>query len=562
MREDTIYDLFFASLSGIATPEQQARLAQVLENDKDVQKEYVEYIMLFTRLYRREGARVVKQIENKPSQIESLIMDLSRQEQKASPVEVDSGTQVIEVEQEDNTAPKSAGTSKIIRFYNVLVSAAAVFMFLFIIYAELFPPNYSVPVASVVDQLNVKWNSSSEHLDNNEQIFTNRPPYKLDKGIVTLAYDKDVEVVIEGPAEFRIDKKGLELAFGRVYTYVSETGRGFTVDTPNSRFVDLGTEFGVFVDDDASSELHVLKGEVQYFSGLAGAPKRSKIIKKNNARRFDAITGEVETIPIANESFARHVDSNSGLIWRGQQKLDLAKLAAGKDSWLPGDAVGINPIEAKYVDAHFNRSQKSNNQYNIFASSKFIDGVFIPDGGNGELIVNSNGDSFACPDTSGGFTNNICLFRSGVVREKSKIAPAVFNGRNLEDNPQSLMCLHSNCGITIDLEAIRRSMPEHVLSSFKSSGGITEFVKGMAGRAADVDVYILVDGEVKYQRELLKITDGVIDIDIDLNVQDRFMTIIVTDGLRETDMSGSAAWANDFFYLINPEIIFGDAKED
>ena len=62
-------------------------------------------------------------------------------------------------------------------------------------------------------------------------------------------------------------------------------------------------------------------------------------------------------------------------------------------------------------------------------------------------------------------------------------------------------------------------------------------------------------GRFRYKRELLKVKDGVITIDFELGSEDRFLTFIVTDGLRDTDTSKGGAWANDFFYLVNPQLI-------
>ena len=534
--------------------------------DKECAHKYVELISMLSELSGQSRADIsidnITKIMPKDSEeglVKELLYKIVDIEDKAPAIEIESEGDVgAPIDEKSEFKPKKS--SKFFRLFDRFVYLAAVFMIMFVIYAEVFSPQYTVQVATVVDQVGVKWSKGSEQLSINDRVLTNQFPYRIDKGIVKIKYDQGVDVLIEGPAEFVIEKKGMDLTFGRVYSYVSETGRGFMVDTPNSRFVDLGTEFGVFVDSDASSELHVLKGEVQYFSGLSGAPKTSKIIRQNNARRFDAGTGEVLAIPVANEYFARHVDSGTGLIWRGSKKLDLVKIIAGKDSWQAGDAIGINPISAKYVSANFNQPIKNNNQYNIFETSKFVDGVFIPDGGNGEVTITSAGDTFACRDTSGGFTNNICLFRSGVERQKTKISKVIFNGKNIEDSPESIICLHSNCGITIDLKAISDSMPGHALEKFNAWGGITEFVDGLSGRAADVDLWVLVDGQVRYEKELLKVKDGIIDIDIDLVSDDRFLTIIVTDGLRETDASKNSPWANDFFYLVNPEIILGEGR--
>ena len=75
----------------------------------------------------------------------------------------------------------------------------------------------------------------------------------------------------------------------------------------------------------------------------------------------------------------------------------------------------------------------------------------------------------------------------------------IFDGKNIEENPESIICLHSDCGLTIDLDAVRESMPDHEVTKFNSIGGISEFVEGLSGRAADVDVWVLVDGQVQVQ---------------------------------------------------------------
>ena len=46
---------------------------------------------------------------------------------------------------------------------------------------------------------------------------------------------------------------------------VTEAGHGFTIETPNGKVVDLGTEFGVTVDDLGVSEVSVFQGKVEAF---------------------------------------------------------------------------------------------------------------------------------------------------------------------------------------------------------------------------------------------------------------------------------------------------------
>ncbi len=551
-------ELVAAEFDNDLTLEQFTTLNNMLKH-KEYALKYVELVSMFTELAGQ--SRLDQILANNADQgiggqinteILSRIVDI---EDSAPAIELESEVEEQSqiVEHKDSKESKS---SRFFKLFDRFIYLAAVFMVLFIAYAELFSPQYSIPVATVTDQVDVRWSKSSEQFHTSDRLLTNQFPYKIDKGIVSIKYDQGVDVVIEGPAEFTIEKNGIDLAQGRIYSYVSEVGRGFTVDTINNRYVDLGTEFGVSVEKETSEELHVLKGKVQFFSGLTGAPKDSSVIFANDARRFNSKTGKVSAIPVETELFARQLDSKAGMIWRGQKTLDLTRLAAGrKDSWNIGDAVGINPVDGKYVDANYNRRVNSNNKYSIVADSKIVDGVFIPDGGDGEVVISSTGLTFACPDTSGGYTQNICLFRSGIKRENSKVSDVIFNGVEIEKNPESIMCFHSNCGMTIDLKAIKESMPGHELSGFKALGGITEFVDGLIGRPADIDLWVLVDGQLKYSRELLMVKDGTIDIDIDLADDARFLTIIVTDGLRPADPPKYAGWENDFFYLVNPEIV-------
>jgi len=124
---------------------------------------------------------------------------------------------------------------------------------------------------------------------------------------------------VEGPAVFDMERSGVFLEYGRLYSVVSETGTGFTVETPTSQFVDLGTEFGVQADINGSSELHVTKGRVQFFAGSKSKSRTSRMITENLAVRFNALSGLIKDVPIRKTAFVRKIDSASHSVWKGQQ---------------------------------------------------------------------------------------------------------------------------------------------------------------------------------------------------------------------------------------------------
>ena len=93
----------------------------------------------------------------------------------------------------------------------------------------------------------------------------------LEKGMAQITYGNGAVVLLEGPASFRIDspKSGF-LARGKLMARAdTEESRQFTIITPDARFEDLGTEFGVMIDDKGRSAVAVFAGKVKAEAKLA-----------------------------------------------------------------------------------------------------------------------------------------------------------------------------------------------------------------------------------------------------------------------------------------------------
>ena len=87
---------------------------------------------------------------------------------------------------------------------------------------------------------------------------------RLFAGSVELTFDQGAVVTVDGPVEFRPLSTGqLELRRGRLLASVPQQAIGFTVSTPTSQVVDLGTEFEVAVNDEGQSDVQVLRGEIE-----------------------------------------------------------------------------------------------------------------------------------------------------------------------------------------------------------------------------------------------------------------------------------------------------------
>jgi hypothetical protein len=99
--------------------------------------------------------------------------------------------------------------------------------------------------------------------------------------------------------------------------------------------------------------------------------------------------------------------------------------------------------------------------------------------------------------------------------------------------------------------AIRQSLPELELGSIEALGGVTEAVREKKGGI--VDFFVLIDGQVRFEKKSLKATDGTISLRIDLNIEDRFLTFVVSDAAQE-GRDISEEHASDFFYLVCPQL--------
>jgi hypothetical protein len=133
--------------------------------------------------------------------------------------------------------------------------------------------------------------------------------YQLDEGIVQIAFESGVQVVIEAPASFEIHSPELMiLNEGRLAATVAPQGVGFTVETPDAEVVDYGTEFAIEVVGEQSSEVHVFKGEVEVHPKQQDTSIDPVRLVTNQATRIDHSTLIPLGISVDQQRFLRSLD--------------------------------------------------------------------------------------------------------------------------------------------------------------------------------------------------------------------------------------------------------------
>jgi hypothetical protein len=394
--------------------------------------------------------------------------------------------------------------------------AALLLMIISVNYIQFFTHE---EVATLTDNVNARWKDVDISTEKNSRLATRQGVMTLEKGLVKLQFDSSAKVVIEAPAKFEITTGDqIQLHMGRIYATVTPEAVGFTIKTLNAKIVDLGTEFGVQVDIGGNTELHVLKGKTTLVCGDQN--KTSVMLTGGNARKIAGPEAALSDIQCDENRFARDINSNSHIAWRGQS-IQLADIVGNGNGFGTGISnIGINPVTGQTgVITEENRT--ASNTYKTLSQNPYIDGVFVPNGKT-KQIVSSQGHVFEdCPETCGNFYLDI-----GSTPRIAALNASVLKQINHGSNDYNCLLLHANIGITFNLNAIRSQLSGRKIKQFKSQLCISE----TAPILPNGDFWVLVDGKVRYCKMHVAQRDFLDSVSIDLQDNDRFLTLVTTDG--------------------------------
>ncbi|MEM6689658.1 MAG: FecR domain-containing protein [Planctomycetota bacterium] len=94
--------------------------------------------------------------------------------------------------------------------------------------------------------------------------------FRLDAGTVELEFNRGARVTLQGPSVFELKHSDLmHVSSGNLVARIPEEAIGFTITTDEAEVVDLGTEFGMRVEDGRQTEVHVIEGLVEVFERQA-----------------------------------------------------------------------------------------------------------------------------------------------------------------------------------------------------------------------------------------------------------------------------------------------------
>ena len=127
------------------------------------------------------------------------------------------------------------------------------------------------------------------------------------QGLLELEFASGARVTLEGPATFTaVTPMSAVLLHGQLTANVPKQARGFKVETPGGQTIDLGTRFGLSVDDRGETETHVFEGEVLVRDNMKeeGVPEEIHLTE-NMAYKFASASSPSRSLPAEPERFVQ-----------------------------------------------------------------------------------------------------------------------------------------------------------------------------------------------------------------------------------------------------------------
>jgi ferric-dicitrate binding protein FerR (iron transport regulator) len=151
----------------------------------------------------------------------------------------------------------------------------------------------------------------------------------LVRGSVQMRLSSGVLLDVSAPIEMNlIDAMHVQVLSGRLTADVGENGKGFVIETPQTRVVDLGTRFGVDASDAAHTDVVVFQGQVELYQ--TGTKERMALLGTGEALRVEnhRRTSRIVSVTGSDESGA----------WRTQGRAAAdAVIASVSDSMIAND---------------------------------------------------------------------------------------------------------------------------------------------------------------------------------------------------------------------------------
>ena len=537
--------LILKCLCGDADAVEQAELREHLENDPYAMQYYSEYVMLYSAMYQPGNVSAEpdkEQFDAAGSVLGGIWHELADEELIAE--EVVTSRKLWGRRRRKKVTAKEPTVRQLVKkrevvklrrqfsrmaIHTAVISTAAMLFIALLVWLD---PQKGPVMARVTSSINAVWDDVASVGGQGSPMRSGR--MRLFEGFVEFLMEGGAEVIVQGPAVVEMENDGqLFLQTGSLVSRVPPEAVGFIVRTPNATIVDYGTEFGVTAYPSGVTETYVFDGVVEIRAGsdpvMHGEVMR---LHAGQGGRVDADGNVVVwNMDKQNDRYVRKMPEEGAFTSSGS-RLDLADVVGGGNGFGSGK-IGpvIDPVTGNILPGFSDANNRpGNGEYVTVPENSYIDGVFVPDGSNGFVEITSAGHVFTdCPDTSGMYWSEIsndareALYNAAADADRRQVA---FDGIEYGTKSEPAILIHANLGITFDLDEFRRMLVLQKIIGFNARCGISEPMS----YTAKADFRVFVDGVERFEWTGVRTTQGLREINIELNDDDRFLTLVTTDG--------------------------------
>ena len=363
----------------------------------------------------------------------------------------------------------------------------------------------------------------------------------LRSGLLEITYDAGAKVILQGPVTYEVDSAaGGFLSVGKLTARLEKKAEeagysrsafplppsAFAITTPTAVVTDLGTEFGVEVNESGWTVTRVFRGIVEVQPATEGDRPRGVPIQLRANQSVQVVVGKDGKRPVV----LRISDQPQGFVRRlvpSSKLVDLLDIVAGGNGAGHRRERGIDPSSGM-EDANFLGSlHTTDHKYHPSPYFELIDGVFVPEGSRGPVQLDSAGHKFNLPGTLGQSAGSIWARAYDVWPESLKTdinywAHCGKFGDDFMPQRRGLLAMHSNVGLTFSLDAIRRAREGRQFNRFRATAG--------KDKSTLADLWVFIDGRLAWSALHLTDASGVKQINVPIRPEDRFLTLVSTDG--------------------------------
>ena len=287
-----LFPLLDALLEGDISGEDHARLEALLDDSAQARRLYSQYLELDLDI------RQLQLTAAQPNPVEELVRQSSRQ-----------------------TARQSVGSR--VRFALLGAAAATAVCLLIAVFSyPLWRASDSTrangagrkpsrqeetkpAMARVMRLIDVRWSDGRRKFSLGDSV--KREWLHVSSGIVQLELSSGAALALEGPARLRIDSATeCFVQKGKVVVLGPPDLPEFTITSPGSRIVDVGTEFAVVVRESGETDVHVLDGEVDVaLLDDQQRPVGGRRLVESEAATLSPAERRIRSLPFDGQSFER-----------------------------------------------------------------------------------------------------------------------------------------------------------------------------------------------------------------------------------------------------------------